>query len=53
MMSHSILSSPKTPFRALMGTSSATFLRPLSTALGATLRYPFEGDSATIRASLS
>ena len=53
MMSHSILSSPKTPFRALMGTSAATFLRPLSTALGATLRYPFEGDAATIRASLS
>ncbi len=53
MMSHSILSSPKTPFRALMGTSAATFLRPLSTALGATLRYPFEGDSATIRASLA
>ena len=53
MMSHSILSSPKTPFRALMGTSAATFLRPVSTALGATLRYPFEGDAATIRASLS
>jgi len=53
MMSHSILSGPKTPFRAALGTSSATFLRPLSTALGATLRYPFEGDSATIRASLS
>ena len=53
MMSHSILSSPKTPFRALMGTSAATFLRPLSTALGATLRYPFEGDAATIRASLA
>ena len=53
MMSHSILSGPKTPFRALMGTSGATFLRPLSTALGATLRYPFEGDAATIRASLA
>jgi hypothetical protein len=53
MMSHSILSSPKTPFRALMGTTGATFLRPVSTALGATLRYPFEGDSATIRSSLS
>ena len=53
MMSHSILSSPKTPFRALMGTTGATFLRPVSTALGATLRYPFEGDSATMRSSLS
>ena len=53
MTSHSILSGPKTPFRALMGTSAATFLRPLSTALGATMRYPFTGDSATIRASLA
>ena len=53
MTSHSILSGPKTPFRALMGTSAATFLRPLSTALGATMRYPFTGDAATIRASLA
>ena len=53
MMSHSILSGPKTPFRALLGTGAATTLRPISTALGATLRYPFEGDAATIRASLA
>ena len=53
MMSHSILSGPKTPFRALMGTSSATFLRPLSTAIGATMRYPFTGDAATIRGALA
>ena len=53
MMVHSILSGPKTPIRAMMGTSTATFLRPLNTAIGATLRYPFEGDSATIRSSLA
>ena len=53
MMSHSVLSGPKTPFRALLGTGTATFLRPLSTALGATMRYPFTGDAATIRASLA
>ena len=53
MMSHSILSGPKTPFRALMGTASATFLRPLSTAIGATMRYPFTGDAATIRGALA
>ena len=52
-MSHSILSGPKTPMRALMGTSAATMLRPLSTLIGATMRYPFNGDAATIRASLS
>ena len=53
MISHSVLSGPKTPVRALLGTGSATFLRPLSTFLGATMRYPFTGDSATIRGSLA
>ena len=53
MMVNSILSGPKTPIRALMGTSTATFLRPFATTLGATLRYPFDGDSTTIRAGLS
>ena len=53
VMSHSILSGPKTPVRAIMGTSAATFLRPLATALGAAVRYPFEGDAATLRTSLA
>ena len=53
MMIHSILSGPKTPMRAIMGTSTATFLRPLSTAIGATMRYPFTGDTATLKASLA
>ena len=53
VMSHSILSGPKTPIRAIMGTSAATFLRPLSTALGAAIRYPFNGDTATLRSSLA
>ena len=53
VMSHSILSGPKTPVRAIMGTSTATFLRPLATALGAAVRFPFEGDSATLRTSLA
>ena len=53
VMVHSILSGPKTSMRAIMGTSTATFLRPLSTAIGATLQYPFSGDSATIKASMS
>ncbi|BCV05874.1 MAG: hypothetical protein CM15mV119_270 [uncultured marine virus] len=50
---HGILSGPKTPVRAIMGTASATFLRPISTAFGALIRYPFNGDAATVRASLS
>ena len=53
MISHSVLSGPKTPLRALIGTGSATFLRPISTFLGATMRFPFTGDAATVRSSLS
>ena len=53
VMTHAILSSPKTPARAIMGTSIATFMRPMATTLGATLRYPFKADSATVRAGLA
>ena len=53
VMTHGILSGPKTPLRAIMGTSTATFTRPLATALGAIIRFPFTGDSATVRSSLS
>ena len=53
VMTHSILSGPKTPMRAIMGTSTATFLRPLATAIGAGLRYPFTGDSVTFKSSLA
>ena len=53
VMTHSILSGPKTPARAIMGTSTATFLRPLATAIGAGFRYPFTGDSTTLKASLA
>ena len=50
---HSILSGPKTPARAILGTSTATFLRPFSTTIGATMRYPWTKDTATIRAGLA
>ncbi len=53
VMTHSILSGPKTPMRAIMGTSTATFMRPLATALGAMIRLPFTGDAATVRSSLA
>jgi len=49
MMVNSVLSGPKTAFRAAMGTSTATFLRPMSTIIGATVR----GDQTTMRAGLS
>ena len=53
VMIHSILSGPKTPMRAALGTSTATFLRPMSTAVGSVVRYPFTGDAATLRSGLA
>jgi len=53
VMTHSILSGPKTPARAIMGTSAATFLRPLATAVGAAIRYPFNADAVTLKSSLA
>ena len=49
VMTNSVLSGPKTPMRAILGTGTAAFLRPLSMSLGAALR----GDGATMRASLA
>jgi hypothetical protein len=49
VMVHSILSGPKTPVRAVMGTATATFLRPISTAIGAAMR----GDGQTVRTALA
>jgi hypothetical protein len=49
VMVNSVLSGPKTAARAIMGTGSATFLRPFSQIIGATMR----GDKATQRASLA
>ena len=40
VMVHSVLSGPKTPVRAIMGTSTATLLRPLA----ASWEAPSHGD---------
>ena len=53
VMVQSVLSGPKTPLRAVMGTSTATFMRPMATFVGASLRYPWEKDTATIRSGLA
>ena len=53
VMIHSILSGPKTAVRAIMGTSTATFLRPMSQTIGAAIRLPFTGDTATLRVGLA
>ncbi len=43
-MVQSILSGPKTPARAIMGTTVNTYLNAINEAFGATLRAPFTGD---------
>ena len=49
VMINSVLSGPKTPMRAILGTGSATFLRPFAQYIGATL----SGDALTRRSSLA
>ena len=49
VMTNSILSGPKTVVRAILGTGSAVFLKPMATALGATMT----GDFTTARASMA
>ena len=49
VMVNSVLSGPKTAMRAIMGTGSATFLRPLAQTLGAAMSL----DGATLRVSLA
>ncbi len=53
MMVNSILSSPKTPLRAILGTTSNAYLNEISTLFGSTLRVPFTGDVAAMRASMA
>ena len=49
MMTHSVLSGPKTAVRAIMGTSTATFTRPMAMAMGGAMR----GDWLTSRSGLA
>ena len=49
VMINSVLSGPKTSVRAIMGTGTATFLRPFSQVIGATLT----GDKTTQRSALA
>ena len=49
MFTHSVLSGPKTSIRAVLGTSTATFTRPMAMALGGAMK----GDFVTARAALS
>ena len=49
MFTHSVLSGPKTSVRAILGTSTATFSRPIAMAMGGLLK----GDFMTSRAALA
>ena len=49
----SILSGPKTPARAIIGTATHTFLRPLAMTIGAFLQLPFTKNTRQIRAGLA
>ena len=51
VMVNSILSGPKTPLRAIMGTTANAYLNEVTTLLGAGLKAPFGGDRAILRAS--
>ena len=55
VMVNSLLSGPKTPIRAILGTSTATFLRPASQILGGAGRYLATGftDDSTLRTGLA
>ena len=55
VMMNSILSGPKTPLRALLGTSTATFTRPMSQILGGAGRYLRTGftDDSVLREGLA
>ena len=49
MFTHSVLSGPKTSVRAVLGTGTATFTRPMAMAIGGAMR----GDFMTSRAALA
>ncbi len=55
VMIHSILSGPKTPLRAIMGTGSAVFTRPMAQTLGGVMKYAGSGftDTSMLKQSLA
>ena len=53
VMVNSILSGPKTPLRAILGTTTNAYLNALNEAAGAMLRSPFTKDMASRKASIA
>tara|TARA_R100000008_G_scaffold85620_1_gene76039 strand:- start:74 stop:4762 length:4689 start_codon:yes stop_codon:yes gene_type:complete len=53
VMVNSILSGPKTPLRAILGTTTNAYLNAINEAAGAVLRAPFTNDVVTRKASIA
>jgi len=53
VMMNSILSGPKTPMRALMGTTTNMYANAINEAAGALIRTPFTDDVVSRRAALA
>jgi len=53
VMMNSILSGPKTPMRALMGTTTNMYANAINEAAGALIRAPFTDDVVSRRAALA
>jgi hypothetical protein len=53
VMVNSILSGPKTPLRAILGTTTNSYLNAINEAAGAILRSPFTNDIASRKASIA
>ena len=53
VMVNSILSGPKTPIRAILGTTTNAYLNAINEAAGAVLRAPFTNDVITRKASIA
>ena len=53
VMVNSILSGPKTPLRAILGTTTNAYLNAINEYAGAVLRSPFTGDIISRKASMA
>ena len=53
VMINSVLSGPKTPLRAALGTGTAVFTRPMAQMLGGLAQFVGTGNSMTLRQSLA
>ena len=53
VMINSVLSGPKTPLRALLGTTTNSYLNAFNEVIGASIKAPFTGDIASKTASIA